>query len=107
MDNYQLLLDGEQFQKKYLDLISQAESSIIIHTYIFNDDCFAKKVAELLIQKAKQNVKIELLIDYFGSYGSLEFLEKSFQNKKNISLDSSWKCLDRRWRDHLFSGTGG
>ena len=54
----QLLYDGKEYDKLYLDLISNASKSIVLHTYIFNMDSFGKSIFEALIAASKRGVKI-------------------------------------------------
>ncbi len=60
-------LDGSDYQKKYLNLIKNAQYNIHLQTYIFELDDFGKKVYDELILAAKRGIKIYLLIDSVGS----------------------------------------
>lgn len=50
--------------------IQDAQESILIEMYIFEDDEFGTKVRNFLIQKAQQGVRIILIYDWFGSIKS-------------------------------------
>jgi len=45
-----------------------AQHSILLEQYIFDNDSIGKKFVEVLINKAKQGVKIKLILDTAGSY---------------------------------------
>ncbi|OFX71607.1 MAG: hypothetical protein A2X12_08895 [Bacteroidetes bacterium GWE2_29_8] len=75
-----------------LDDFENAEKSIHIETYIFADDEIGRKFKNTLIKKAKQKIKIILLIDSWGSNVSESYFSEliklggivKFFNKINI-----------------------
>ena len=66
-DCVQLIFDGrEMFEKLCQDIIN-AKYTIKMEYYILKDDFVGKKIISLLTEKAKQGVKVRLLLDAMGS----------------------------------------
>ncbi len=63
------LVDGVEFFPRLIDVIQSARDSIDIRMYIFDDDDFALKVADILKARS-QEVKIKILLDGLGTIGS-------------------------------------
>ncbi len=63
------LVDGAAFFARLVDTIQSAEQSIDIRLYIFDNDDYALKIADLLKQRSRQ-VKVRVLIDGLGSIGA-------------------------------------
>ena len=71
-----LLVDGEATFAAILAAIDAAEEYILIQFYIFRDDGIGKKVRDALIRKARDGVKVFVLLDNLGAVGlSEEFIE--------------------------------
>ncbi len=60
------LVDGENFFPRLVDAIQSAEKSIDIRLYIFDNDDYALKIADLLKRRSK-DVKVRVLIDGLGT----------------------------------------
>lgn len=60
------LVDGEDFFPRLVDAIQSAEESIDIRLYIFDNDDYALKIANLLKQRSK-DIKVRVLIDGLGT----------------------------------------
>ena len=60
------LVDGEQYFTRMLETFSEAEESIHIRTYIFDNDDYAIEVADALKDKSK-DVKVRIQIDALGN----------------------------------------
>lgn len=60
------LVDGENFFPRLVDTIQSAEESIDIRLYIFDNDDYALKIADLLKQRSK-NVRVRVLVDGLGT----------------------------------------
>lgn len=63
----QLLIDGEQTFPAMLDAITNAQRSIIFESYIFADDKTGARFRDALIERAKADVSVRVLIDGLGS----------------------------------------
>lgn len=67
-NNYiELISNGTSFIEKNVELIKRAQSFIILQTYIFEKDIATSPIIDALKQKAKDDVRIYILIDGFGS----------------------------------------
>jgi phosphatidylserine/phosphatidylglycerophosphate/cardiolipin synthase-like enzyme len=60
------LVDGEDFFPRLVHAIQSAEESIDIRLYIFDNDDYALKIANLLKQRSK-DVRVRVLIDGLGT----------------------------------------
>lgn len=66
-DSFKLYDDTHEIFKAMLKDISMAKSYIFIETYKFGNDAIAKDFRDLLIAKARDGVKVKLLIDSWGT----------------------------------------
>lgn len=66
-NHFMLFNSGESFFKSLVENIKNAKSSIYMEYYIFDDDQIGKPIYDLLIKKAKEGVKIKIIIDGVGS----------------------------------------
>ena len=62
-----LYVDGETYFPRLLDAIAQAQKSIMMRTYIFDNDDYASKVCEALSNAVKRGVNVQVLYDRMGS----------------------------------------
>ncbi len=62
-----LLVDGTETFTAILDAIAHATHHIHLEYYIFDPDRIGTRLRDLLIQKAKEGVKVRLLVDGIGS----------------------------------------
>ncbi len=65
-----ILVDGEQFFPRFVARIQEAESSIYLQTYIFDDDDFAVQIGQLLKQRSNEGIDVKVLFDGFGTIGA-------------------------------------
>ena len=63
------LVDGAAFFSRLIDAIQSAEESIDIRLYIFDNDDYALRIANLLKQRSRQ-VRVRILIDGLGTIGA-------------------------------------
>jgi cardiolipin synthase len=66
----QLLWKGKESFDSIFDAVSRAERSICLQFYIFRNDETGTALSELLRQKSREGVKVYLLHDHFGSFGT-------------------------------------
>ena len=72
-----LLFDGPITMKEMMDAASAAKSSINLETYIFDQDPVGLQFANLLIEKRKQGVTVNVMYDSVGAMGTPpEFFER-------------------------------
>jgi cardiolipin synthase len=60
------LVDGDEYFDRLETVLSEADDSINIRTYIFDNDDYAVKVADLLKQKS-QDVDVRIMVDGLGN----------------------------------------
>jgi len=60
------LVDGEQYFTRLLEAFGEADESIDIRTYIFDNDDFAVEVADVL-RKKSEDVKVRIQVDALGN----------------------------------------
>ena len=63
------LVDGAEFFPRLIDVIQSARHSIDLRMYIFDDDDYAIKIADILKARSGE-VKIRVLLDGLGTIGS-------------------------------------
>jgi cardiolipin synthase len=61
------LIDGEQYFTRLIDAITSAQKSILIRTYIFDNDDVAEGIGRLLRRRAEEGVEVKVLLDGFGT----------------------------------------
>ena len=66
------LVDGAAFFPRLVDAIQAAEESIDIRLYIFDNDDYAMKIANLLKQRS-QEVNVRILVDGLGTISAASF----------------------------------
>src|SRR4030067_3421066 len=66
----QLLWKGKESFDSIFDAVNQAERSICLQFYIFRNDETGTALSDLLRQKSREGVKVYLLHDHFGSFGT-------------------------------------
>ena len=69
MKSFELISAPKELYKKMLKDISHAKRSICLEAYIYSNDKIGRLFREELTKKAKQGVKVRVLIDSFGSSG--------------------------------------
>ncbi len=65
------LVDGEQYFTRMLETFGEAQESIDIRTYIFDNDDFAVEVADILKDKSK-DVKVRIQLDALGNLVAMQ-----------------------------------
>ena len=66
----QLLWKGRESFRTIFDAVGGAEKLICLQFYIFKNDETGTALSELLKQRSRQGVKVYLLYDHFGSFGT-------------------------------------
>ncbi len=60
------LLGGDEFFPRFIESLLAAKKSIYIRTFIFDNDDYGVKIADILKEKSKQGVKVKVLLDGMG-----------------------------------------
>jgi cardiolipin synthase len=82
-----LLRNGAAFFPSLIEAINHALHSIYLETYIFADDVSGQQVALALCGAAQRGVKVQVIMDGFGSAG---FSAVSFQNLQRAGVQVLW-----------------
>jgi len=61
------LIDGEEYFTRLIDAITSARDSVLIRTYIFDNDDFAEKIGRLLRRRAAEGIDVKILLDGLGT----------------------------------------
>ena len=61
-----LLIDGEETFDAIFEAISNAQSYVLIQSYIINDDKIGGRLRDVLIDRARAGVKVRLIYDAVG-----------------------------------------
>jgi cardiolipin synthase len=80
-NTFELITDGTEAYNRMLKEINASKQSIDICTYVFQFDKMTKVMLEALTVKAKEGVKVRLLMDLVGSLGA-NFNQKGFKALK-------------------------
>jgi cardiolipin synthase len=81
----ELLIDGKQTFASILKGIEQAEKYILVQFYIVRDDDIGGKLKDLLLQKAKEGVKIWFLYDEIGTRKMEAYFKELENGGVNVS----------------------
>jgi len=65
-----LLYGGLETFNSIINVLSEAKELICLQFYIYRADETGRRIAELLKEKVRQGVKVYLLYDHFGSFGT-------------------------------------
>jgi cardiolipin synthase len=61
------LIDGEEYFTRLIDELTKAQDSILIRTYIFDNDDFAEKIGQLLRRRSNDGLEVKVLLDGLGT----------------------------------------
>ncbi|MCB0327020.1 MAG: hypothetical protein KDD52_05320, partial [Bdellovibrionales bacterium] len=99
-----LLQDGPEVFHRMMELIEQAQSSILLEIYAFTDDRSGYAIQKALIKALHRGCEVKLIYDSFGSFNT----KASFFNKlkdhgaKLMEFHPLWppgkKTWHVRWR---------
>jgi cardiolipin synthase A/B len=99
-----LLWKGHESFQTIFDSVRSAKESICLEFYIFRNDETGNELAEILQQKATEGVRVYVLYDHFGSFGTpLEFWKKLKEAGVNIRSSRPFQWADPFayvYRDH-------
>ncbi len=79
-----LLFDGPATMKEMMAAVGAAKSSINLETYIFDQDPIGLQFADLLIEKRKQGLTVNLMYD---SVGAMSTPDEFFQRMKTAGVN--------------------
>ncbi len=65
------LIDGEDFFTRFIDAVSAAQESISLRMYIFDNDDYALRMADMLKRRSNEGIRTKVLLDGLGTIVSL------------------------------------
>jgi cardiolipin synthase len=68
-----LLNNGDQFFPELEKKIKNAKKYVLMEFYILKTDHIGRKILNLLLEKVKENVKVYILYDHFGSNKHIDY----------------------------------
>jgi len=69
-NSFELITDGTQAYHRMIKEINEAKHTIDICTYVFQFDTTTRSLLSALTMKAKEGVRVRLLLDLVGSFGA-------------------------------------
>src|SRR5690606_31083712 len=91
-----LLRNGEQTYPAMLEAIASAQSHICLETYIFRADPTGLRIADALMERAREGVEVNVIIDAWGSPLPAAFLRRMRQAGVRVlmynPLRISWRA---------------
>lgn len=104
--SFEVFSNPEIFYEKMLDDLKSAKKYIFIETYLFGDDAIGKKFLKVMSQKAREGVKVRLLIDTWGFFylnGRISYAKKNLF-KEYLSVGGELKFFrELRYTLRIFS----
>jgi cardiolipin synthase len=87
-----LLCKDKELFRNILDYVNKAQELICLEFYIFRNDETGNELAEILKQKASVGIKVYILYDHFGSFGtSIKFWKGLKQSGVQIRASHPFK----------------
>ena len=77
------LIDGEEFFTRFIDAVTKAQKSILLRTYLFDNDDYAERIGELLKRRSNEGIEVKMLFDGLGTIASTI--------EQQQTLPSEWK----------------
>ena len=88
----QLLWKGKESFETIFDAIKESKRFVCLQFYIFKEDETGRALSELLKEKSRQGVKVFLLYDHFGSFGTpISFWKEMSQAGVHIRASHPFK----------------
>lgn len=96
---------GNDMFNRFVEDLQNAGKYINIEYYIFNDDTIGTKIADILIQKAKNGLPVRVIYDYIGS---IDTKNKFFNRLRQAGVEIypfykvhfPWIGSPINWRNH-------
>ncbi len=93
------LHNGDEIFPAMLDAIAAAQRSITFEIYIYLQGDIARRFSEALVERAKQGVRIHVLVDWLGSQAAIDPGYVTQMRKAGIQVELyrplHWASLDR------------
>lgn len=80
----EIFTDGVSKFKQFKEDLLNAKNSILIQYYIFTDDSLGNEIADILINKAAEGIKVQVMYDHIGSFS---VKNKFFKRLKEANIE--------------------
>ena len=81
------LIDGEEFFTRFITEVSSAQSSISLRIYIFDNDDYALRIADLLRRRSNEGIEVKVLLDGLGTIIS------TAEKQETLPAGFCWSCI--------------
>jgi len=61
------LIDGAEYFTRLIDVLTTAQESVKIRTYIFDNDDFAQQIGNLIRRRSEEGIEVKVLLDGLGT----------------------------------------
>lgn len=95
MKDFKLFSNPAETYKEMLKDIDSAKNCIYLETYIYDKDSIGDKFRKALIKKAKQGVKIKILLDAWGSTVDKEYFKKLIESCAEVRFFREFRYVIR------------
>ena len=92
-----LLRGGDALFSAMRRVIAEATDEVWIASYIFHQDAAGEAMVAALLAAAARGVRVRVVVDGFGSKGSLDWLQRVFDNRSGVAL-AVFSPIDRWYR---------
>lgn len=82
-----LLSGAGKFYEAELEAIAEARRSVHLEAYIFHDSAIARRFLDALAERARQGVRVRLIID---AYGSMRLPDRYFSRLREAGGEVAW-----------------
>jgi len=105
MKSFKILSDPRKLYDEMLKDIRNAKKQIFLETYIYEDDIVGEEFRQALLKKAKEGIKIKLLLDAWGSNVKKNYFNELIKYNVEVRFFREIKYLIRWFsknheRDH-------
>lgn len=95
MKNFKVYEDPKEVFKEMFKDLKYAKKSIFLETYIYDNDKIGRKILNILTEKAKEGLKIKLLLDAWGGTAKKPFFNKLIKKGGEVRFFREIKYLVR------------
>ncbi len=103
-NSYKMFYEGKEAFDSIIEDLEKAKESIYMEYFIWRSDKLGEKIKEVLIKKAKQGIKIKLLFDGMGSFGTISEKYRKELAKEGVEfkyfLDIKFALSKLNYRNH-------
>jgi cardiolipin synthase len=92
---YSVLSDPKKIYSKMLSDIGAAKKEVFLETYIYGNDEIGKKFLDVLTKKAREGVRVRLLVDSWGSGVRKSFFEKLVESGGEVRFFREFRYVIR------------